>query len=298
MKQMVHKAPIAGIVRYSQIIEFNNGEKQKNIFEREYFEYRFEIFKEITLKAFQNQINSDFLLLIIHSESMPDEYKSKFNELEQSNPFLLNFYLNDSQTGYQEFLRNTINYISFKEGVGITFRIDNDDAVSSDFIEILSGYLKNHFSSYSICFPYIYKVKQIPDASFMIEESYYPSNSIGLAYVTKQDNYKTVMDLGVHDGINRKVPIILHNHGRGLMTINGENAANGMNDTRAKVFTNTEIQGFLTRNKFAPFNLKVLRAGSGSRGTRASVKNALLSFVPPVIISMGRRIKAILVKRR
>ncbi|MDR2491485.1 MAG: putative rhamnosyl transferase, partial [Spirochaetaceae bacterium] len=207
MEQINKKAPVIGFVRYSQKIKFTD--KETNVFEKKYFEYRFDIFKNITLKSFQEQSNMNFVLLLLHSETMPQEYKDRFNELAKANLFLHNLFIKDSSEGFDEGLRNSISYVSFKDDVAVTFRIDNDDAVPNNFIQNLNRFLKTDFYNFSISMPDICVIKRISDTSYMVEERCLPSSSIGLAYVTNRSNFKTVMDLGDHGCVNTKVPMVL-----------------------------------------------------------------------------------------
>ena len=195
MDRIIKKEPIIGLIRYSQKVKFGNGEKERDVFEAEYFEYRFNIFKNVTLKSFQQQTDNNFVLLLLHSENMPSDYKDRFIELEKANSFLYNVFIKDTYKAFDEAIKRSVEYVSFEKDVVVTFRIDNDDAVQNDFIHKLSGFLKDDFVGYSISMPSLCIVKRISDMSYMIEERNYPSNSIGLAYVSNSGQYKTARNL-------------------------------------------------------------------------------------------------------
>ena len=91
MNKIINKAPIIGFIRYSQKINFVSN---RDVFEPEYFEYRFKIFKEVTLKSFQQQKNNNFVLLLLHSENLEllNNVK-KTNEISNIFYYLVKFYM-------------------------------------------------------------------------------------------------------------------------------------------------------------------------------------------------------------
>jgi hypothetical protein len=103
---------------------------------------------------------------------------------------------------------------------------------------------------FSISIPKQYIVKRITEDDYLLQENYYPANSIGLAYVTNKENYKTVLELGQHHLTNENTPMVLleNSNNGGLMTINGENAINTMDDTKAILYEK-ELYKYLEQKK-------------------------------------------------
>lgn len=295
MNKVINKAPVIGFVRYSQKIKFGNRKEARDMFEPEYFEYRFNIFKKVTLKSFQQQTNLNFVLLLLHSESMPLHYKERFIELENENPFLYNVFLKDTQESFDEAILNSFEYISFEKNTAITFRIDNDDAVQKDFIQTLSGFLKNEFEGYTVSLPLVYIVKRISKQLYRLQEIYFPANAIGLAYVTNKENYKTIFNIGYHDLVNNENTIVLleTSSNGGLMTINGENALNTMDNTKAIVFNETDLYKYLAEKKIEKINLNCLRIFDKQKNfLKKSLKKTISLFVPPIINLVLLKIKS------
>jgi hypothetical protein len=214
--QETKKQPIVGLVRYSEDVWFGCSPVKRDPFVADYFEYRFKVFKEFTLKSFQEQTDRDFNLLLLHGVGLPEEYKDRFAALEQENSFLYNVY---SYRGLEA------EFIEFSRGVSISFRIDNDDAVPKNFISRLKPYLKPEFVGHVISIPKILVVKRLGDNVFLKTTRYEPSNSMGLAYVTNK-KYKHIHELGDHTKLNQLLPVILLAGYGGLQTINGENIVN------------------------------------------------------------------------
>lgn len=289
MQKVLRKAPVVGFVRYSQKIIF--AERERDMFETEYFEYRFEIFKKVTLKSFQQQTDKNFVLLLLHSENMPSHLKKRFIELEGTNSFLQNIFVKDTMESFNEALQNSIENVLFQEDTAITFRIDNDDAVQNDFIQKLGEFTKKDFVGYSISISNISFVKRISEHSYMIEERYYPSNPIGLAYVTTKNCYKTVLEIGQHDLINDEIPMILlaKNTTVGLLTINGENAINSINSFKSIILDKPEFSQYLIERKLENLDLDCLRIFIKKR----SLKEILELFIPPVYYFTVDKIKSV-----
>jgi hypothetical protein len=289
LDKIINKAPIIGFVRYSQKIKFGNRKNEKDVFEAEYFEYRFNIFKNVTLKSFQQQSNSNFVLLLLHSENMPLHYKERFIELEKANAFLHNVFVKDTQEAFNESILNSVKYVSFEKEVAVTFRIDNDDAVQNNFIEKLSGFLKADFVGYTVSIPIMNIVKRISEKSYLLQESYFPANAIGLAYVTPIEKYKTVFNLGDHDLVNNQngMVVLAECTSGGLMTINGENEINAIDKTRAITLNKESLDKYLVERKIENLDLECLRIYHEEK----NFSEFFQLFVPPLFHIISRKIK-------
>jgi len=136
--------PIVGFIRYSCRASF----ARSDFFHSEYLDYRLGIFKDVTLKSFQEQTDTDFVIFLLHSESLPQKYKDIFQELERNNAFLRAIYIPDSELegdAYRSAVEGSKKHVKPLNGMSINFRIDNDDAVHSDFIARLKYFLKPVF---------------------------------------------------------------------------------------------------------------------------------------------------------
>ena len=290
MIEGLNKAPIVGFVRYSQKITFGT---ERDVFEPNYFEYRFNIFKNVTLESFRQQNNQNFVLLLLHSENMPSDYKARFLKLENENKFLYNVFVKDTQKSFDEALINSVHNIDFLNNVAITFRIDNDDAVQNDFIQKLSHFIKTDYEGFSISIPKQYIVKRITEDDYLLQENYYPANSIGLAYVTSKENYKAVLELGQHHLTNENTPMVLleNSNNGGLMTINGENAINTMDDTKAILYNEKELYRYLGQKKITNIRFDDLRIFK--KENRVSLKKILSLFIPPILKILTLKVKSL-----
>jgi len=148
------KTSVIGFVRYSCYTP-SWGKKSLNYLNPEYLDYRLNIFRNVTLKSFQEQSDKDFNIFLLHSKNLPQKYKDIFKTLEDNNDFLHNMYFSDSEDISNDILTQSIENVEFYGGeVAISFRIDNDDALPLDFISRLKCYLKPEFIGYAISIPF------------------------------------------------------------------------------------------------------------------------------------------------
>jgi hypothetical protein len=226
--QETPKSPVIGFIRYSCRASFS--EKQ-NIFDKDYLAYRFEIFTKITLKSFQEQSDQDFQIFVLHSASLPGEYKQAFRTLEERNPFLRCIYIPDTDlegADYINAVQDSKASVNFVNRTSVNFRIDNDDALPRDYIAALKTFLHPQFWGFAVSIPRAAIIQRVKSDVFVIQEKYYPFNSMGLAYVTGEMDYRTIMTLGDHGKINQTYPVIFPAARGGLQTINGKNIMNAL----------------------------------------------------------------------
>jgi hypothetical protein len=251
------KAPIVGFIRYSCRASFSRND----FFQPKYLDYRLDIFKNITLKSFQEQTDKDFNILLLHSENLPQKHKEIFKDMENNNPFLHNIYIPDSELegkDYIDAVEGSIKYIDFHNDVAINFRIDNDDAVPCDFISKLKKNLRPEFVDFVISFPNVSIIQRTHKNKLLKQEKYLPSNSIGLVYVTSKNSYKTIMTLGDHGKVNQKHPMVLLPGMGGIQTINGKNIMNSLYWGPVVAFDFNSLRVFLKKNGYSDFDFKCL----------------------------------------
>ena len=256
---------IFGFIEYSLIIE--SYSKSSYILNNEFFMYRFNIFNSITLKSFQEQSDKNFSIFLLHSNSIPDNYKKMFIQLEQENNFLKNIFIDqhyficsEANKEIQEIIRENIkkNYLKSNNNAIITFRIDNDDAVPKTFIENIKKYCKQEYENTVINFPKIIQIQRISDDEYLSNNQFFPSNSIGMGYVSTLNNLVTVFELGSHPKIVMRRNILLLPFACGLQTINGKNSANSLDYSHLQKKSYKETKNLLKENNFSDFDIKSL----------------------------------------
>ncbi len=213
--------PIIGMVRYSVDAAFakDHPDKMFNLWEDPYFSQRLSMFEGITLNSFSQQTNSNFMLLVYHSDKMPEEKKRIFTALEKKYSFMRNIFIMGAKMQIPEELT---------QEKMLTFRIDNDDGVPVNFIEKLAHICHQNEGFYddvALTFPRIRKLARIDEDKYQTDCSIFPSNAIGLAYLsTKQEN---IMNCGNHRLVPYHYRTLFLDGTGGLQVIHGTNVANG-----------------------------------------------------------------------
>jgi hypothetical protein len=249
---------IIGFVRYSCRADFG-GKRNYFFLQPEYLDYRLNIFRNVTLKCFQEQSDKDFIIFLLHSADLPQHYKDIFQNIEENNAFLHNLYLSDSEAENlgSVISTKTVEYINYND-VFISFRIDNDDALPCDYISRIKYYLKPEFAGHVISLPQIKIIQRTNKNKFIVKVINHYFNSMGMAYVSNRDINETIMHLGLHDKVYLKYPTILLSGGGGLQTINGRNVANEIPLGRVSRYNDDTLRVFLKKNNYPDIDFKCL----------------------------------------
>lgn len=203
-------------------------------------------------------------------------------DLEHANPFLRNLFVDDTPEAFQNAHRGSIDFI--KDDIALTFRIDNDDAVQKDFIAMLKRYARSEYLGHVLSVPNILIVKRLNKHLLKLEERYYPSNSIGLAYVSNRSDFQTILDIGHHTDVNNRAPmILLPAKYRGLQTINGENAINDISYKNSIAYDFESFAEALEDNRFPQLDMTCLKSISDFEEITNKTRNK--------IRRLGQRVK-------
>lgn len=211
---------IIGMVRYAIPNSFtntNNSRSLVQLYEEPYFSDRFNIFCNVTLESFAQQTNQDFVLCVYHTNLIPDDKRTLFDNLEKRYRFLRNIYTDGKMLIPDD----------LKESQMLTFRIDNDDGMTLDFIEKMQQIKDNYngkSTNFAISIPHMRKIGRIGEDMYKTIATDFISNSMGLAYLGSDG--RTVMDTGNHRLVPYTTPILLVEGNGGLQVINGYNVAN------------------------------------------------------------------------
>jgi hypothetical protein len=139
---------IAGICRFSLLgrgdwkvyqgkptdqIEAIAQEQAKNLFAPERIEHRLATFEHITLASMRAQTDQNFHFIVLASEFMPEEYKDKLTSICADVPQVtLRFF---PLIGAGAAQKSVFAEIGLPFSRTLQFRLDDDDAVSANYIE-------------------------------------------------------------------------------------------------------------------------------------------------------------------
>lgn len=180
------------------------------------------------LAAIKNEPSINAQIHVLTSIYLPAEDKDFLNQLAINNKFLKVFYYDESNANLHI---STVDYVnqSTKNGdVIASIRIDDDDAVSINFLSQLSKYLQYQFDGFIVSMCDGFGVL-LNDKNQIVKISKYKWRfaSVGLAYVyVKKNELKlfTVYQCGDHSKVDDKFPTILDGmHPSIVRSFNGHN---------------------------------------------------------------------------
>lgn len=252
---------IIGMIRYAipNAFQANNSRDLMQLYEEPYFTKRYKIFREVTLKSFANQTDKDFTLLVYHTDQIPANRKSLFDELEKEYPFVKNIYVSDRKLYIPKELQQKNM---------ITFRIDNDDGIVTNFIQQLKNTVNqnNNNSKFVMLSPWIRQIMRIGKDEYKTCSFKYrcKTHSIGLAYYyenSSSNEFECIMDLGPHAEIYKNHPTLFLDCPWGLQIINGYNAVNTFDvkhHSEFVILNKEDMLDLLKKEGFAAIDLESL----------------------------------------
>lgn len=107
---------------------------EKELFSKNRMDFKFDVFQKVTFESIINQTNKNWVWMIYTSDRLPFLYLNRLKELENS---YSNIYV-ITVKNFKEFFEKTSNYNYLPPYA--TVRIDDDDALSLEFVEKLQKY--------------------------------------------------------------------------------------------------------------------------------------------------------------
>lgn len=179
------------------------------------------LFKNVALQSIIGQDTpldeNDFTLIVLTSDELPEENRRNLQAMLFPYPWAKICSLGRKDE-IEVFLRNKV--ISFNETTCYaTLRLDDDDALSSDFLEKMSQYIRPDWAGYCVSFGMGYQgfFDTKKDKFVMFRERHFPKIAAGLAMINIFDADKmateyqaaTIYGAGSHQQVDRRYPTIL-----------------------------------------------------------------------------------------
>jgi len=214
----------------------------EKIFDFERLLFRFKTFEQFCMQSLMDQKikhedDISFTLLILYSDALPDYFKGRLSEL--SNMFNKNTAygklqtaaikstLRDVSTDSHKNMNEAIKYTILQHAQSqhndsdctfATVRLDDDDALSENFITEVGKYLLPTMAGMCISFPYGFEGYVDPTnlAIKDIRHCYFPKIALGLSYINHIKNgdvvdKKTfhVLNTNNHTKVDERYPVIM-----------------------------------------------------------------------------------------
>lgn len=128
------------IKRVSVAEGFDNPEIESKRNSLSYLDYRFDLFESITFPSVFHQCCQNFSWLVFFDQDTPEKYKQKNSMLQKKYTGFNPIYIKNDQeiaTIIKQRLKQNTKYL-------VTTNLDNDDAISSDFIQVIQSNLKQN----------------------------------------------------------------------------------------------------------------------------------------------------------
>lgn len=208
---------VAGKEDYDQYV--------KKILNEDRLDKHFYLFENIALESLKNQkgfdINKDLTLIILTTDLLNFKYREILNQYTKIYPWIKVSYLHEncSTNEYNELLVNEVinKTNSTKQGtLFATVRLDDDDALSNQFLSKLYKFLDAKFIGFGYSAPRgsVGFFNENKFETFHVYSS--PNIALGLsfinyyAYSTQKfhSKYISIYNLGNHTNIDKLVPVI------------------------------------------------------------------------------------------
>jgi len=212
---------VIGLIRFSILpkspgafaISKNKSSRiyKEALFDPQRLNKRFAIFETVTLPSLDGQVDKDFYIIICASTYLPEPYKERLEYLSSTRRYLTIRYFDDSLF-MQRIASICVGDIQKSNRV-INFRLDDDDAISFDFIENLKNVSSLCGAGQVITFQRGVYIRGGAAGRLDVAELNYPKIAIGLSHIRSSQDNSTIFDCGNHVKIdddkvfNVKTPI-------------------------------------------------------------------------------------------
>lgn len=156
---------------------------------------RFQLFESICLPSMDAQSDSNFSLLVVAPQLLPDRWKFRLTVLASTRPYLKIFYADEKNFRMAKCSTYVLDLIS--EDTFYTFRLDDDDALSCDFIERINRMLSPALAGHAVSHCKGYYL-DIDNGLYKIRPRVVPNLAVGFGYISHKNSPRTLFDVSEH----------------------------------------------------------------------------------------------------
>ncbi|ADN74659.1 hypothetical protein Fbal_0445 [Ferrimonas balearica DSM 9799] len=200
--------PIIGLINFSTLCKKNSGSfissresdwetHKQSVLSRSRLEERLFYFEQVSLKQFDSQVDvnyfEEFRLVILISTLLHDDLKKKVYELQVGRPWMI-----IEERGEEDWLDATgaisralislirgraTKYINEDKVCFASFRLDDDDFLSTNFLKSLSSYINDDNAGKFVTFSHGFKCCWISKRIVNLVRIHKPLIAIGLSHI-------------------------------------------------------------------------------------------------------------------
>ncbi len=213
---------IVGMIRFSIVLRESNffpplsgqgyQKRKALIFDRARLQRRFQLFEDICLPSLAAQTDQNFNMMLITSRDLPDWAHDRLMGLVQDLP---NFYVRAYRplANIQRiFKRSVFEMLDPTAPITASFRLDDDDALASDYIARLRTHMEPEKAGKIVTFSHGHQLA-LSDGTLQVWDDTRDCGSAGLALVQKGKVLSipetvTIHCLGGHRKVGQFAPVI------------------------------------------------------------------------------------------
>jgi hypothetical protein len=159
----------------------------ENLLTDEWLEHRLWLFENFCFPSVAAQTNKNFTWLIYFDVTTPESYKQKIQVIIGNKPNIRLLYINGMPAFYPE-IQKLIGVETVGKPYLITSRIDNDDCIRKDFIDVVqSKFTRQEYMAIDVIKGYSLQIKPV----IMLGKKEHIFNPF-ISLIEKNDNPKTV----------------------------------------------------------------------------------------------------------
>lgn len=187
------------------------------LYAKERMDLRFFLFEHFLLLSLKAQTDQNYILIVLSSDVMPEEYKLRLQAIARGNGRIKTVF-SDAATVHEAVWPH-INELNQKYAHPVvTFRIDDDDCLSKDAIAEMRSYLMPLVGRWPVAYSRSngLVMTNYKDQGLRVYRAYLPFNSMGTAL--RVHGERTIFSFG-HSALGKRFPALNNNRGMGFISI-------------------------------------------------------------------------------
>lgn len=207
---------VIGLVRFSYVAENDTSyettrnrpyeERLRVIHDPKRMQRRFELFEAICLPSLAAQPAELFQAVLLTSEVLPQPWADRLRELVAPHPNIHAVFAPPKSTDTA--MSEAVQAVRPAEGMKITFRLDDDDAISVDYAEKAEAYRQERYDGHCLSFLRGAGLCKLYGRVRLWDREK-PFVSAGLGLINRAEAFETIHDCGSHNRVSARFPTLI-----------------------------------------------------------------------------------------
>lgn len=185
------------------------------LFDQARLDYHHHIFSNMTAPSINGAIGNSTLptkCIVVTSEHLPDNHKRLLAHEAEKYDWLAVHEIG-TDIHYEAAFEQAIQAdLPGDDAICATIRLDDDDALSADFLQSVSTYMAPSYCGFALSLSKGYRGHFKQGILSSVSEIIYPKSAQGLCHIDRvskgSKTLKTIYSIGNHNRIDEKVPLI------------------------------------------------------------------------------------------